>query len=268
MAATQAQIDALAKGIVDPRKFARLLGHDPWETAEAIMQSVATCPRTVVKSCHASSKSFTAAELAVWWVMRYPDGKVITTAPTFTQVKEVLWPEIRHNVEDLRAIFPSLPAAHQVSWKIGAQRYSLGFSTDRGVRFQGFHGRILIILDEAAGVRADIYPAIEGIRAGGEVQVLAIGNPSSPSGPFFDAFTVNRSMWRSFTIHAFSAPNFVDETNPERHITLDEMLAMRDKDRLKVAPRPYLVTREWVLEKYDEWGPGSPLWQTKVEGAF
>jgi len=271
------------------------------------MQSVATNPRTVVKSCHASSKTFTAADIGTWWPTRYPDGKVITTAPTFTQVKELLWSEIRKNVDELRSIIPTLPQANQVSWKIGPQRYGLGFSTDRGVRFQGFHGRVLIILDEAAGVRPDIWPAIEGIRAGGDVRVLAIGNPSSPSGPFYDAFTVNRSLWKTFTINAFHTPNFVDEEydllrkhresldpadrllrealdgeelpphhNAEclglgcarPHITLADLLAMRNSERLAYSPRPYLVTRAWVLEKYDEWGEGSPLWDTKVLGRF
>jgi hypothetical protein len=57
------------------------------------------------------------------------------------------------------------------------------------VRFQGFHGRLLIVVDEAPGVKADIWEAIEGIRAGGDVRVLALGNPTIASGPFYDAFT-------------------------------------------------------------------------------
>jgi hypothetical protein len=53
----------------------------------------------------------------------------------------------------------------------------VGLSTDQGVRFQGFHGRVLIVIDEAPGVKADIWEAVEGIRAGGDVRVLALGNP-------------------------------------------------------------------------------------------
>ena len=57
------------------------------------------------------------------------------------------------------------------------------------MRFQGFQGRLLTVVDEAPGVKADIWDAIEGIRAGGDVRVLALGNPTIVSGPFHDAFT-------------------------------------------------------------------------------
>ena len=33
-------------------------------------------------------------------------------------------------------------------------------------------------------------------------------------------------------------------------------------------PRPYLVTRRWVYEKFWEWGEDSPLWQSRVLGCF
>ena len=59
------------------------------------------------------------------------------------------------------------------------------------MRFQGFQGRLLTVVDEAHGVKADFWDAIEGIRAGGDVRVLALGNPTIVSGPFYDAFTSN-----------------------------------------------------------------------------
>ena len=33
-------------------------------------------------------------------------------------------------------------------------------------------------------------------------------------------------------------------------------------------PIPYLTTRRWVKEKYREWGPGHPLWESRVLGNF
>ena len=87
------------------------------------------------------------------------------------------------------------------------------------MRFQGFHGRLLIVVDEAPGVKADIWEAIEGIRAGGDVRVLALGNPTIASGPFHDAFTSNRDGWCTFTISAFDSPNLAG-------LSLDELLAL------------------------------------------
>ena len=66
----------------------------------------------------------------------------------------------------------------------------MGLSTSEGVRFQGWHGKILIVIDEAPGVKPEIYEAIEGIRAGGDVRLLAHGNPTISSGPFYDAYMV------------------------------------------------------------------------------
>ena len=106
----------------------------------------------------------------------------------------------------------------------------------------------------------EIYEAIEGIRAGGDVRVLALGNPIISSGPFYDAFGSNRGGWNPITISAFDTPNL-------EGITLEDLLRMSDKE-LDDNPCPYLTTRRWVLEKYREWGPGHPLWDSRVLGNF
>ena len=80
------------------------------------------------------------------------------------------------------------------------------------MKFQGIHGRkILIIADEAPGIRADIWDAIEGVRAGGDVHVLMLGNPVIPSGYYFNAFGRGRAIWTTFTISAFDTPNLAGD---------------------------------------------------------
>jgi hypothetical protein len=128
------------------------------------------------------------------------------------------------------------------------------------VRFQGFHGSVLIVLDEAPGILPEIWEAIEGIRAGGDVRVLALGNPTIASGPFYDAFTSNREGWNLITISAFDTPNLAG-------ITLEQLLALPEQE-LDQNPCPYLTTRGWVKEKYFEWGLGHPLWESRVLGNF
>lgn len=234
-----------------------MLRQDVWAQQEAILRSVAQNRRTAVKACHASGKSFIAASAVLWWLSRYADGIVVTTAPTWTQVEKVLWGEIHKAVQRSRLAFP---APSKTELRLGPGNYAIGLSTNEGVRFQGFHGRLLIVLDEAPGVAGDIWESIEGIRAGGDVHLLALGNPTIASGPFYDAFTANREGWATFTISAFDSPNLAG-------LSLDELLALRDEE-LDVAPRPYLVTRRWVHEKHREWGPGHPLWEARVLGQF
>jgi hypothetical protein len=81
-------------------------------------------------------------------------------------------------------------------------------SPESAVNIHGFHSEhILIILDEAPGIRAEIWDAIEGARASGNVRLLALGNPTIPGGPFYEAFTRARGLWKTITIDAFETPN-------------------------------------------------------------
>ena len=247
-----------ARIVKDPCLFSEcLLGHDLWSKQRDILRSVAAHPRTAVKACHASSKTFTAADAVLWWITHQPEAIAVTTAPTWTQVEEQIWGHIRGAVNGARIDYPR-PAA--TSLRLGPNRYAIGLSTNEGVRFQGFHGRILIVVDEAPGVLPEIWEAIEGIRAGGDVRVLALGNPVISSGPFYEAFTSNRERWNLITISAFDTPNLAG-------LTLEDLLQLPD-DELDNNQRPYLVTRRWVKEKYSEWGPTHPLWQARILGQF
>lgn len=253
----------------NPCWFAReLLGHDLWHISEAVLNAL-TRPRArvAVKGSHASSKTFTAAEAVLW--APHAGGIAITTAPTARQVNRMVWGEIH-------SMYPR--AQHRLrgellktpEFRISPDEYALGVSTDKGVQFQGWHARdggfMLIVLDEAPGVPPSVYDAIEGVRAGGDVRVLALGNPDVPSGPFYDAFTAERSGWECFTIDALESPNFATAGG---YLDLDELVSWDEDDpRLDANPRPYLVTRRFVWEKWREWGPQSPLWASKVRGAF
>lgn len=248
----------LLQVVKDPTMFAEaMLGHHVWSRQDDILQSVANHARTAVKACHASGKTFTAAEAVLWWITSRQKAVAVTTAPTWTQVERLLWGEIHNALYGARIKYPKPTAT---SLQLGPGRYAIGLATNEGVRFQGFHGSVLIVLDEAPGILPEIWEAIEGIRAGGDVRVLALGNPTIASGPFYDAFTSNREGWNLITISAFDTPNLAG-------ITLEQLLALPEQE-LDQNPCPYLTTRGWVKEKYFEWGPGHPLWESRVLGNF
>jgi len=251
--------------IGDPAKYARfVLGYDLWSTQEEILHAVAEHQRVAVKACHASSKTLTLALLILWWIIRHKDAIAITTAPTYEQVRKLLWMEIHRALPNSQICYPP---ASQTELRIGPGNYALGLSTNSGVRMQGYHSsHMLVVLDEAPGIEGDIWDAIEGARAGGDVHVVAVGNPTITGGPFYDAFLVNRTSWRTFTISAFDTPNLQDFTL-ERLRTLPRDLS-EDDPIFQYLPRPYLITRRWVYEKFWEWGEKSPLWQSKVTGQF
>jgi phage terminase large subunit len=245
--------------IEDPVQFAQsILKLNTTAKQQEILRSVAENRRTAVKACHASGKTFIAAALVLWFITRYQEAIVVTTAPTWMQVKKVLWGEIHRLV--YVSVFP-YPEPSETSLRLGPGRYAIGISTNEGVRLQGFHAKnMLFVLDEAPGVLPEIFEAIEGARAGGDVRVLEVGNPTIASGPFYDAFSTGREDWNLITISAFDTPNL-------QGLTIESLLELPEEE-LDNNPMPYLTTRRWVKEKYREWGPGHPLWESRVLGNF
>ena len=60
-----------------------------------ILQALRDHRRVAVAACHDCGKTFLAACAAWWFVLSHQPAKVITTAPTDRQVRQLLWTEIR-----------------------------------------------------------------------------------------------------------------------------------------------------------------------------
>lgn len=265
--ANPAAIDSRIRASVrNPAHFQkRWLRRNLWSKQIEIAESVVRNPLTAVKGCHASGKTYLAAGLPLWWLMRYRSAKIFTTAPTFRQVK-ILWEEVslakRNSV-----IGRLLPDPTITGIRVAEDRYGIGASSSRGVNVHGFHGSdVLIIADEAPGIGGDIWEAIEGIRSGGRVRLLQLGNPIIPSGHFYESFTSGRGINNCITISAFDTPNLQHESEP-RALTIEELLELPE-DRLDWTAIPALISRRWVRERYTVWGPDHPQYQSRVLAEF
>jgi hypothetical protein len=253
---------AEAPTIATPDEAAEyLFGHDHWSAGRDILRAVfQPHARVAVKGCHASGKTFAAADAVLMAI--YDGADVITTAPTDDQVKGIMWRQIHESLRDSRV--GGWGDVLQKEIHLGDGIFAVGRSTNTGVRFHGYHARedsyLLIIVDEAPGLQADLFGAIEGIAAGGDVRVLMLGNPTEPSGPFYDVFASDSPIWKRYTIDAFSTPNLAG-------LSLDDLLKMPE-DQLDVNERNYLVTRRWVRDRFHEWGVDHPEWQSRVRGEF
>jgi phage terminase large subunit len=232
----------------DPVTFCRnVLGFHPWSKQSEIIESVRDFPRTAVRSCHGSGKTATAARVVAWFLTAYPGSRVITTAPTFSQVRDLLWSEINGAVA--RAPEGLFPACDTTRLTISREWFAVGLSTDRPERFQGHHAEhLLLVVDEASGVHEDIYEAAEGFLTSPGARVLLIGNPTQTSGTFYRAFHSERDLYNTIHISAYDTPNLTGEEVPE-------------------AVRKSLVSPEWVEQRREQWGEG-PLWDVRVLGNF
>lgn len=252
-------IAAIQKTKADPESFSRsILQQTLFDRQAEIVRAVRDHRSVAVKACHASGKTFAAAILVLWWLFRYPEAIAVTTAPTWTQVEKLIWGEIKQALRQSRCRFPE-PLTTELN--LGPKRYALGISTTESVRFQGIHAaNVLIVVDEAPGIRADIWEGIDGIEAGGNVRIVLLGNPTVPSGPFYHAFTRDRASWCTQTISAFDTPNL-------KGLTVESLLAMTP-DELDQAADPHFITRRWAAKYIRRWGVNHPKVQARVLGAF
>ena len=220
-----------------------------WTKQREVAESVTAHRRTAVQSCHGVGKSYLASRTVAWWLDTHPPGEAfaVTTAPTFSQVRGVLWREIGKAHRKGRLI----GRVNQTEWLIGDELVAFGrkpADTDP-TAFQGIHARyVLVVLDEACGIPKDLWIAAGALATNADCRILAIGNPDDP-GSYFAEVCKPGSGWNVLQISAFDSPNFTGEPIP-------------------AALRPLLVGPEWVDEMRRDVGEGSPVWIAKVEGRF
>lgn len=249
----------------DPAFFVEtVLGSKLWRAQREILESVRDNPRTAVRSAHATGKSFVAGRLVPWFLLTHPDSIVVTTAPTATQVRAILWQEIRRAVQRAR-----VPLAKQepllMEWKLDDGWFAIGRTTKEPDAFQGFHapsGWLLVVIDEGSGVPQPIWDAIDGVLTSTNSRLLALGNPLEASGPFFNEF--KSSAVNKITVSAFDTPNFT-----AFGITQDDITSGKWEDKITgPMPAPWLVTPAWVADKHARWGDSHRLYAAKVRGDF
>lgn len=237
----------------------QVLGASIWTRQKDISESVIKNKRTCVKSCHGSGKTFISARIALKFLHSYPHSIVISTAPTFRQVRDLLWKEINTAYSNAKYKLPG--DMLDVRYNLDADWYGVGLSTDDPTSFQGYHAPyILVIGDEASGIKRDIFDAIDGITSTGYTRILLIGNPTDPTGYFADTF--KSELWNKLTISCFDTPNFSTIQS------LEQLRNSTQEQRDSAVKIPYLITPQWAYERMGEWRIDSPLFQARVLGEF
>lgn len=250
--------------------YKEVLGAEPWAMQVSILESVFKHRETAVKSCHGTGKSFNAARIALTFLTTHPGAIVVTTAPTWRQVKDVLWRELSSAYN--RAGYPLGGSLTKVGLDYDDDWYAIGLSTTEPDKFQGYHSdNILVIVDEAAGIEEPIYEGVRAITSNENAHVLYIGNPTTVEGTFFQAFKNPRV--KQFTISAFDTPNFAANGIRDLDSLLEAFIPPAGSDPLEyrpelILPYPALISPTWVYERYLEWGTDSPMWQARVMGEF
>ena len=260
----------------DPTTWAEeRLGDRLWSKQREINNALVTHRRVLVRSCHGVGKSYDVSLLVGWWLDIHPvgDAFVVTSAPTAAQVRSILWREIGrvHSRGHLQG------RVNQTSWLMTPvdgkeELVAFGRKPDEydPAAFQGIHAlRVLVIFDEANGIRGPLWEAADSLIANDFSKFICIGNPDDPEGEFFE-LSKPGSGWHVVEISAFDSPNFTNEPMPDRVLQ-------------------QLIGRTYVEEKRRKWAPNwqwtpdqsrclpppgadptdtNPFWQSKILGKF
>lgn len=227
----------------EPSVFIKeVLGINLWSKQREIAESVRDNPRTSIRSASAVGKTLVSACIVLWFLSSFKPSTVLTTGRSFRQVKEQLWREIR--AKHAQALIPIGGDITLTSLTLSDDWFALGFSTDEPERITGFHNRhVLVVVDEASGISDEVYGAIENPLAAGFTRLLLLGNPTQSVGKFRDSFA--SIIYNSFHISAFDTPSFTGEGD-----------------------YPFLINKDYVEQKKQEWGEDNPLYEVYIKGEF
>jgi len=285
---TPEQIAILKKaiaGLTTPKFFKRVLGVRQLEGfQEDALNVIDENERTAIKACHNQGKTFISSRYAARFLVSNEDSVVISTAPTFNQVKNIFWAELRQAV--VRSRIPLGGKLNTTEWRLAEKWYALGFSPkaeagsvadgeSTASTFQGFHAKnILVVFDEATGIPDNIWDMAEGLMTSANVKFLAIGNPTSKRSRFHKCFSDKE--WAKVTITCFDSPNLkvngihnkeVLKKHVDKYKRLNDDASKRYLKAYKIA-RPEFLTASWVVAKVAKWGFDHPLTLSKVFGEF
>lgn len=163
---TQAPIThKFAKYVSDPVGFAaEVLGVRLVPLQCQALESLLYPPfATLCPSGHEQGKTLVGACTVLWWYSTRSPAIVLTTAPTQRQVQDLLWKEIRKLARGAKIPLglPFLPKSCRI--ERSADDFAVGFTSRDATSSQGQHGpNILLVVDEATGVDAEIWESLEG----------------------------------------------------------------------------------------------------------
>lgn len=236
--------ETVAKIRRDPWTFIQhWFGEGPvFDKQRQILEALRDFDEVLVPSCHDSGKTWSAARALMWFLFANPkDSIVLSTAPTFQQVAELLWREVSST--HAKAKFALGGRLLQTKYELGPKWFATGITSDDPVNYQGYHAQsILVILDEADGIKQEVWDALEGVLTSGNAKLLAIGNPLDPTSQF------------AKRVKAAQLP----KTKVIR-ITANDVLPHTDGGK-----NPFLLQRAWVEDKKEKWGETSALYRGKI----
>jgi phage terminase large subunit len=233
----------------DPLSYARhRLGLNPTTQQGRLLEAIAPeGAKVTVRAGHGVGKTSVTSS-AVWWMLEcfdYP--KIPCTAPTASQLRDVLWSELAKWVRRSEAMSrkSGLPEELWLSNLFNVTQDRIAdkgapdewFAVARTARkenpdaLQGFHasdvvisadgstaehvadggGQIMFVVEEASGVPDQIFEVAEGALSSHGARLLMVGNPTKNTGYFARSHKQDRADYTALHFSCSDSP-LVDPT--------------------------------------------------------
>ena len=261
------------------------------EEQKEIFISIRDNVTTNVQAGHGVGKSMGMAVVILWWIFSV-NGVAFTTAPTFDQVKEILWKEVRNlydkNKNKLGGRRTTLTV--ETTNKDGKEIKAIGFSTKNydSNSFQGKHDELLLLIqDEADGISDVIDEAFDSCLSGSKNRGVRVGNPLTAKSSFATncaGSSIKIPVWNHINVrHAYElveAENgkLIHRLKPEIADRILKPESDRQDDPVKPQnewdedlPRdviPGAVSIAWIEKIRTKYGEFSSYWMSRVEAEF
>ena len=197
-------------------------------------------------------KSFIASVALLWIMATAPtDAKAITTAGSWRQLTEFLWPEIRTVAlrGDWNKIGYSIRDGHELtSLQLKfANKHAFAAAATNSALLEGAHASTMVgLFDEAKSIENPIWDSVEGSYSGAGKDTglkafrMAISTPGTQSGRFFEICT-RKAGYEHWAV---------------RHVTIEEAIAAKR------------VSQEWADQMLLTHGKDSTQYKNHVLGEF
>ncbi|QDK03275.1 terminase [Microbacterium phage Roman] len=256
-----------------------ILGVTLWSKQIEVAHSIVNNHSTMVAAGHGVGKSYLTAVLACWWIDTHPIGqaRVLSTAPTTAQVRGIVWREIQlmHQKSKERyaeyldakkrgestAGLPDHPLPGYITSSATWRNFDgLELGSGRtppagreGDAFQGIHGGVFAIADEAVGVNAAMIDTLANNTTADDDRILMIANPTNPKSAMGETWNdpVKSRAWTRIKISVLESPHFTDE-----------------KNRLPEGVLKFMTQQSYVDAKKLEYGEDSANYRARVLGEW
>lgn len=227
-----------------------VFSEDQAKILDAIPLAIKEFKPIVVPSGNAQGKDFLSSAIALWFLNNYCPSKVILTAPTDRQVKEIMWAELETRWNNAQIDLPGRLLTCKID--IEPNWFMIGFTTKETGHMtgkaQGFHSpHVCVIASEAQAIDDKIFEQLDSILNTTVNLLIMIGNPLRTSGKFARSI---HDTTNNIVIHldCLNSPNY------------------KYKDNIV----PGMASYEWIEKKRKLWdseGKGDhPLWRARVRG--